>query len=214
MLVACWSAKGGSGSTSIAASLAVIAADSGQVPLAVDLGGDLASVFGSAAPAGPDLHQWLEAAPDVGADTLHRVVTDLGGIDLLTAQPHSTASPGRIADLVTWLKQLDRPVIADVGCVDTALAHALVDQADRPLLVTRLCYLSLRRAIASPRAATGVVVIREKRRAITQLDVEQSLDLPVVAVVDVTAAMSRVIDSGQLPHHLPAYVRRALRHAA
>lgn len=215
MLTTCWSAKGGSGATTVAVCLAVLARLSGAAPLLIDLAGDAAAVLGCADPSGPDLGDWLSSPSDVGPQALQRLLTPLDGIDLLAcsdAPAHTT--PHRVDALATWARTSGRPVFVDAGRGASPVAQALIDGADRSLLVTRQCYLAVRRAIASPRAATGVVVMHERHRTLTLRDIEVALDLPVVATLNITAEMAGVLDSGTVQHRMPTYVRRALRGVA
>src|SRR5690606_4110848 len=74
MLVACWSAKGGSGTTVVASSLALLLAQRDPLgSLLVDVAGDVPLALGLAEPTGPGLAGWLAAGPDVPADGLHRI---------------------------------------------------------------------------------------------------------------------------------------------
>ncbi|MDP9388603.1 MAG: hypothetical protein M3Q48_12005, partial [Actinomycetota bacterium] len=78
MLVACWSVKGGSGTTVVAAALGLLlarAAPAGAV--LVDLGGDVPAALGVREPVGPGVAEWLEAGPTVGADALGRLEVEV-----------------------------------------------------------------------------------------------------------------------------------------
>ncbi|HSH59850.1 MAG TPA: hypothetical protein VK988_09470, partial [Acidimicrobiales bacterium] len=80
MLVACWSAKGGSGTTVVAAALGhVLARSSPGGVLLVDLGGDLPAALGLPEPTGPGVSDWLAAGDDVPADAFDRLALDGGG---------------------------------------------------------------------------------------------------------------------------------------
>ena len=54
----CWSAKGGSGTTVIAAALGLVLSHH-RPTLLVDLGGDAPAALGMAEPSGPGVHDWL-----------------------------------------------------------------------------------------------------------------------------------------------------------
>ena len=71
MVIACWSVKGGSGTSVVAASLALILAERSQPPgaLLVDLAGDAAAVLGLAEPA-TGVREWLAAGDTAPADSL------------------------------------------------------------------------------------------------------------------------------------------------
>nr|MBA3268215.1 hypothetical protein [Acidimicrobiia bacterium] len=55
MLIACWSPKGGSGTTVVATALGLILAGSEGSSLLVDLAGDVPATLGLPEPAGPGL---------------------------------------------------------------------------------------------------------------------------------------------------------------
>ena len=74
MLIACWAAKGGAGTTVVATALARLLA--GGAPggaLLADLAGDVPAVLGLADPAGPGLAAWLAAGEDVPPEPTSRV---------------------------------------------------------------------------------------------------------------------------------------------
>jgi hypothetical protein len=66
----------------------------------------------------------------------------------------------------------------------------LAAAAEASLLVTRPCYLSLRRAVAVPLQPTGVVLVVEPGRARDRQDVDEVLGAPVVAEVLVDPAVA------------------------
>src|SRR5919199_1458565 len=67
MLIACWSPKGGTGTTVVACGLAAVLARSGarRGALLADLSGDAPAVLGVPDPTGPGLAQWLAAGAQV-----------------------------------------------------------------------------------------------------------------------------------------------------
>src|SRR3954453_14437028 len=85
MFVACWSVKGGSGTTVVSAGLALQLAATGRDVVLVDMAGDLPAALGIHEPDGPGLADWLGAASGVGGDALARLE---GG-----AGPHPTPLP-------------------------------------------------------------------------------------------------------------------------
>jgi hypothetical protein len=100
-------------------------------------------------------------------------------------------------------------VIIDAGTGDPPAE--LLDHADRVLLVTRPCYLALRRAVGSPTRPTGIVLVGEPGRALTQRDVEHALGVPVDATVSIDPAIARAVDAGLLASRLPRVISRELR---
>ena len=69
MLTVCWSPKGGSGTSVVAAALAVQTAAAGRECLLVDLAGDQPAILGLPSTDGQGLTDWL-TAPDVPVDAL------------------------------------------------------------------------------------------------------------------------------------------------
>jgi MinD-like ATPase involved in chromosome partitioning or flagellar assembly len=170
MLIACWSPKGGSGTTVIACGLAAVLARSGPPAgaLLVDLAGDAAAVLGVAEPAGPGLAEWLAAGADVGAHALARLELAAGaGLGLLAWKPAAlghSPSAGRAETLLDALSADARPVVADCGSGTAGAGLVLAAGAHESLLVLRPCYLGLRRALAAPVRPSGVVLITEAGR--------------------------------------------------
>src|SRR4051794_41952681 len=102
MLVACWSVKGGSGTTVVSAALALAVAATGHDALLVDMGGDVPAALGVPEPAGPGLADWLGAAEGVGGGAPAPLEGDGGGsLSLLPARgplPRAPApAPGTAA---------------------------------------------------------------------------------------------------------------------
>lgn len=215
MLVACWSVKGGSGTTVVATALALLHARAGGA-LVADLVGDVPAALGIPEPPGPGLAAWLAAADDVGADALARLaVTVAPGLDLLaTGPPGPPGRPGRGAALAAALANDDRTVVIDAGSSPVGPALDVAAAAAVSLLVVRPCFLALRRAVAAPVRPSGVVLVREPGRSLGRRDVEDALQVPVCAEVDLEPAVARAVDAGLLTTRLPRSLAHALRHAA
>jgi MinD-like ATPase involved in chromosome partitioning or flagellar assembly len=224
VLVTCWSVKGGSGTTVVAAALAVLlsrrlpSSDGGV--LLVDAGGDLGAALGLAEPGGaPGLTDWLEAPADVGPGSLDRLVVPVGsGLSLLprgSSRPVGSSSvrPGASAERLLDAMAGRPLVVVDAGppssfAVEVAAASTL------SLLVIRPCYLALRRALAAPVRPSGVVVVEEPKRSLDALDIEDVLGVPVQAVVPWSPDIARAVDAGLLGARLPRTLATALRAAA
>lgn len=217
MLIACWSPKGGSGTTVVACGLAAALARSAPSPgaLLADLSGDAAAVLGVAEPAGPGLAEWLAAGPDVGAGALGRLEVEAGaGLRLLAwkpAGPDVRPASGRAEALLDALSADRRPVVADCGGAASGAGLALAAGAEVSLLVLRPCYLALRRALAAPVRPSGVVLVTELGRSLGRRDVEDVLGVPVRAEVAVDDAVARAVDAGLLARRIPRSLERALR---
>lgn len=219
MLFACWSPKGGSGTTVVAAALGLLlarAAPSGA--LLADLAGDLPTALGLAAgPTGIGLADWLAAGPDVPDDALERLEVDAGArLRLLPwrgAQDAPTTDVGRGEALAAVLSADPRPVVVDCGTAGAGAALAVAASATVSLLVIRPCYLALRRALDAPLRPSGVVLVTEEGRSLGRADVEDVLGVPVRAEIRVDPTVARAVDAGLLAGRLPRGLERALRPA-
>ena len=208
MITLCWAAKGGSGTTVVAASVALA---NPQTTLLVDLDRDQPSVLGLAEPDSPGVHDWLAStAPSSRLAALEIAVRP--SLALLPGGPWGTASPQRWDQLAAALATDPRDVIVDVGTRPPP--QALVAVADRTWLVTRPCYLALRAAARSSVRSTGVVLVDEPGHAMRAADVEAAVGVPVAAVLLFDPAISRAVDSGLLISRLPTGITRTLRRAA
>jgi MinD-like ATPase involved in chromosome partitioning or flagellar assembly len=207
--------KGGSGTTVVAASLALLAASAPDGALLVDFAGDAAAALGLPEPAGPGLCDWLAAGADVGTDALeHLSIPAAAGLRLLpigctTVDPVPTS---RFQELARHLRDRPEAVVADLGVLRPALAPVL-GRADASLLVLRPCYLALRRAHSTATRPTGIVLVTEPGRALGRRDVEEVIGVRVLAEVDVDPTVARAVDAGLLGSRLPRSLR-VLRAAA
>ena len=203
MLTACWSVKGGSGLSVVAAALAVLRRR-GDGALLVDLDGDQPGILGCAEPAAPGggiTGGFAVAVADDVATAIRSAEIDVAdGLALLPRGPGPLPAAGRATAFVEHLARERRAVIVDCGRpgADDGLAAAVVGSADRSLLVVRPCFLALRRATTAPWRPDGVVLVTEVGRALGARDVEGVLGAPVVAVVEVDPAVARVVDAGLL----------------
>ncbi|CAN5426813.1 hypothetical protein BH23ACT3_BH23ACT3_16980 [soil metagenome] len=211
----CWAAKGGSGTTVVSAALAL---SPPRPVVVVDLAGDLPAVFGLPEPGGPGVHDWL--ASDAPAEQLHDLT--VGVCDEVTLLPAGTLPGGLVTaagdsterwdDLLSALTSDGHRVVIDGGTgVPPVAAHELVD---RSLLVTRSCYMALRRAVASPLRPSAIVLVSEPGRALRAIDVETAVGAPVIATVAIDPAVARAVDAGLLAARLPRLIQRDLRGAA
>lgn len=227
MLIACWSPKGGSGTTVVTCALALTVAarcaPEGPGVVLADLAGDVPAVLGIPAPPGPGLADWLAAGSDVPVDALGRLETEATtGVRLLPWAGPSPAAGGLDAGeghrrgevLATLLAADTRAVVADCGHAGSGAGLALAAGANLSLLVLRPCYLALRRALEAPIRPSGVILVTEPGRAVTRHDVEDVLGVPVRAEVEHDAAVARAVDAGLLATRVPRGLQRALRAAA
>lgn len=215
MLVACWSAKGGAGTTVVAASLALLLArDAAAGVVLADLAGDAPAVLGLAEPASPGLAGWLAAGPRVPADALARIEVDAAPGLALLPRGDGDLRADRAGVLAALLDRSPRPAVVDCGRladptrdagIDAAVT-TVIERAQHSLLVTRPCYIALRRASQSPLRPTGVVIVNEPGRVLSKADVRGVIGVPVVAQVELDPKVARLVDagllSGRLPHSL------------
>ena len=214
MLVACWSVKGGNGTTVVAAALGLLLARSSpDGALVVDLGGDQPGVLGLTEPTGPGLSDWMAATGDVPSDALSRLALDAGaGLRLLPrgGGPLPAGGGERLAAALA----MEPAAIVDCGSPCDPVGLAMAGSATLSLLVLRPCYLALRRAVAAPIRPSGVVLVSEPKRSLGRRDVEEVLGVPVRAEVAWDPAVARCVDAGLLASRVPRVLERALRRAA
>jgi hypothetical protein len=203
----CWSAKGGSGTTVIAAALALVLSQRSATTV-VDLAGDLPAALGIAEPGGPGVREWM-ASPTADTPALDRLHVPVS--DSLQLLPRGSAQPivERWTDLAAALAQRTTVIDAGTGIPPAALLAA----ADHNLLVTRPCYLALRLAAASGVQPSGIVLVGEPGRALTARDIERAVGAPVVAELHYDPAVARAVDAGLLAARLPATLAHALMRA-
>jgi MinD-like ATPase involved in chromosome partitioning or flagellar assembly len=215
MLFACWSVKGGSGTTVVAAALALVLAESSsEGVLLVDVAGDLPAVLGLKEPEGPGLADWL-AAEEVSHDALGRLLVEVApGVQLLPWQGRSGPPAHDPERLLAALARERRKIVVDCGSSGSPLAMGLAASAAVSLLVLRPCFLGLRRAMAAPVRPSGVVLVAEPGRTLARDDVEDVLGVPVRIEVPWSEGVARAVDAGLLAGRLPRPLARALREAA
>jgi hypothetical protein len=216
VLVACWSPKGGSGTTVVAVltALAFARASAGG-SLLVDLAGDVPAALGIPEPKGPGLADWLGASGDVGAEALGRLENDVGhGLSLLWRGEAVGIAGGstalRAEDLASALGAEPRPVVADCGRADRSPGRELAQGATVSLCVLRPCYLALRRALDARARPSAVVLVNEPQRSLRRRDVEEVLGVPVWAELEYDPALARAVDAGLLASRRPRAADRAL----
>lgn len=215
MLVACWSSKGGAGTTVVAASLALVLAQRTHGgALLVDLAGDAPAVLGLPEPDGPGLAGWLRAGVEVPADALGRLELVAAPDLALLPRGSGELAPERADVLAALLASDDRAVVVDCGVTPTGTALTLAGCATRSVLVTRACFLSLRRALTAPLRPSEIVLLTEPGRSLGRHDVEDCIGAPVVAEIAIDPAVARAVDAGLLAARLPRSLSRELGRAA
>jgi cellulose biosynthesis protein BcsQ len=198
-IVAFWSAKGGAGTTVVAAALARrLAQEAPDGALLVDTAGDSLAALGMPQDDGPGLAGWLRAR-----QTGLPVVTACPGLSVVHRGAGPLASE-RADELIDALATDARPTIVDCGTNPTGLAASIAERADHSVLVTRPCYLALRRTLSHqlPRP-TGVVLVTEPGRVLSAQDVTAAVRAPVVTDIVIDPAVARAVDAGLLATRPP-----------
>lgn len=188
----------------------------------VDLAGDLPAVLGTPEPATvPGAVEWFVS--DAPGERLRDLLVDVTDhVRLLPrgrdhAEVRDALHGAGATARARWVEAVDTltahgcEVVADAG-VDPPVA--LHDLAERSLLVTRPCYLALRRAVAAPTRPSGVILVTEPGRALREVDVEAAVGAPIVASIASDPAVARAVDAGLLASRLPRGLARDLRDAA
>jgi cellulose biosynthesis protein BcsQ len=204
VLIACWSTKGGVGTSVVAAALALLlgrAADRGV--LLADLAGDAPAVLGLPEPVSPGLAGWLSAGERVPADALARIEIEVAPGIALLPRGDGPLSPGRADVLAALLDDATRPAVADCGRIDDPTVTAVATRASRSLLVTRSCFVALRRVKQAPVRPSGVVLVTEPGRVLSARDVEAAAGAPVLAEIPLDPQVARLVDAGLLTGRLP-----------
>jgi MinD-like ATPase involved in chromosome partitioning or flagellar assembly len=211
-MIVCWSVKGGSGTTVVASTIALMrAAESQRGVLLVDLAGDVPAVLGLAESSGPGIDDWFANCDHDLRMTLQSIaIQATANLQIIArGSKQLDAKENRnFTELCAALKTFDLPIIVDAGCglpSPDLLAHA-----SSSLLVTRPCYLSLRRAAQLSVSPTGIVLVNEAGRALGKHDVEAVIGAPVVAEISFDAAIARAVDAGLLASRIPTIMSKQL----
>ena len=188
-----WAAKGGSGTTVTTAAAAI---HEPHDVVIVDLVGDMTDVLATPWPT-VGLDDWLlgEPANDldellIDIDPTTRLLPTRSRIDL------DQVSRERVDILARWMDQTDSIVLVDAGTGPPP--EALIEIADRNLIVTRPCYLGLMKGVRTGQQPDGIVLINEPSRSLNSSSVERSLSAPIVATIDAHPSIARAVDAGLL----------------
>jgi MinD superfamily P-loop ATPase len=214
MFTTLWSTKGGSGTSVVAATLALASGDQHRQALLVDLdgaAGDLLAVDCS----GPGVADWLNSEGEPPVDVIERLaVTVSPSLMVVPRGRGPLVEPERARLLTQLLARHEGPVIVDCGTVvvpGPGVASACYEQATQALLVVRPCYLALRRVQRHDWTASKIVVVREPGRALTNRDIECATGVDVAAEVPFDASIARAVDAGLLVSKPPKLLIRSLR---
>ncbi|HET8931182.1 MAG TPA: hypothetical protein VFN21_11035 [Acidimicrobiales bacterium] len=239
MVITCWSVKGGSGTTVVAACLGAVAARVAErMTLLVDLAGDGPAALGVDQLTNVGVAEWLAeartvVAPGVGSWTSIGIGPNAensgqGDLDTLESRVDDRLSvlargggpvdqlPAVSGELLAQrLREDGRLVVIDAGTrppeATSGATERVIAHSDRSLLVIRPCYLALRHVTRSDRRIDGVVLVTEPGRSLGAADVASVAGAPVVAQVPFEPQVARVVDAGLLCSRVPRSVERALR---
>jgi len=223
MLIALWSATGGSGTSVLTTACALVLArqarEAGHATgvRVADLAGDLPAVFGLGADPDVGLADWLDAGPEAPTEALDRLLVEIApGVALLPRGrgpriATTLPAPESGAALAVALGLGSLPVLVDCGTAREPAVRAVVEVADVAIVVLRGCYLALRRAVHAPplEHTAGVVLLDEAGRSLGANEIGEVLDLPVLARIPVKDTIARAVDAGVLPTRLPEPLARA-----
>ncbi len=198
-MYACWSVKGGSGTTVFASALALSLAQRHGTATIIDLGGDVPSVLGMVEPAGTGIRDWLSQSRRERQDLLDLRIAATSQLQVIPAGSATSFDTDALDDLLASLP--DGSVVVDFGLLQPPNSVRQAAQAD--WLVVRPCYLALRRAARLDERPGGVVLIKEQGRALTARDVQSVVGSPVVAEITLADGVARSVDAGLLATRLP-----------
>ncbi len=208
MLITYWAAKGGSGTTVLAAAHALQSAARGPV-LLVDLDGDVPAVLGTVAPSA-GIAEWLCAGADVPSDALDRLAVDVAPNLRLLPRGRGRLDPARAEVLAALLAGAPGTVIVDAGTRPGRVGRRIAVSSRRSILVTRACYLAVQRQLTGGLAPTEVALVREAARALRPDDIAQALGVPVRTTIPHDPGVARAVDAGLLASRLPRALARRL----
>jgi hypothetical protein len=198
-MYACWSVKGGSGTTVFASALALLLAERHGQAVLIDICGDVPSALGIAEPAGRGMRDWLSQTREEREDLSCLYLSATSRLRVIPTGSATSFAATALDDLLGVLP--DAPVVIDFGALQPPDSVRHAAQAD--WLVVRPCYLALRRAARLTQRPGGVVLLKEHGRALTTKDVQSVVGAPVVAEITVADRVARSVDAGLLSTRLP-----------
>lgn len=190
------SSKGGNCTTVTASAYSLLSALRGHNTLLIDMCGDVPATLAAPEPSRPGINDWLAEHNSADASSLVLLgETVIDGLVVVHRGNKFVEGQPRWEAFAEAIGTLPHNVVIDIGngFVPNEIAHAV----DVISLVTKACYLSLRRATTMPRPHNAIVV-REDGRALTPTDVAHVLGVPVVAELPHSVAIARAVDAGLL----------------
>ena len=213
-MIVCWSVKGGSGTTVVAAALALVLAQRHEAGARlIDMSGDTPSALGMSEPASEGIAEWLSAADHPGVEALNNLILPVTAHLGVIPRGHNVIVPSlvnldRLRDLAEVIAQSTMPTVVDAGSGLAAIP--IIEHATRSLLIIRPCYLALRRASLLTTKPHGIIVITEPGRALGVHDVESVVGAPVLAEIPFDPAIARAVDAGLLAGRVPTLLAKHL----
>ena len=213
-MIVCWSVKGGSGTTVVAAALALVLAQRHESGARlIDMSGDTPSALGMSEPASEGIAEWLSAADHPGVEALNNLMLPVTAHLGVIPRGHNVIVPSlvnldRLRDLAEVIAQSTMPTVVDAGSGLAAIP--IIEHATRSLLIIRPCYLALRRASLLTTKPHGIIVIAEPGRALGVHDVESVVGAPVLAEIPFDPAIARAVDAGLLAGRVPTLLAKHL----
>lgn len=190
------SPKGGNCTTVTASAHALLSAQRGSRTLLIDLCGDVPAVVGMVEPDTPGINDWLGESTVSDAESMVRLGTPYtDGLVVLHRGARFVEGAPRWSALAEAVASIPHDVYIDAGT--GFVPDAFLDAVGNVVMVTRPCYLSLKKATRM-RKPRSVCVIREDGRALSVDDVGNVIGAPVSAVVPYEPAISRAVDAGLL----------------
>lgn len=180
MIVHLYSPKGGQGCSVAAALMLLGSTDSLLVDMAPH--SDQPAILGFQTPEFWDEAEWV----DIKSNRVIRL-HDGAVLEFLDEYQHI------IVDHSLWTPEM------------SATWHA---DEHRLFMVVRNDYLSLRRAVAHPQRADGIILVSEPDRALQRADVEAALGAPVLHEIPIDPRLARAIDAGLLVSRPPSASQR------
>lgn len=176
----------------------------------VDLGGDIPAILGMAEPS-IGLSEWIAQPSTHEFDDL--LIEIAPGLSILPRGSASLPDARSGAWSRAVLELSSRSASGSMIVVDGGrepIAAEWSPHVTRILLVTRPCYLALRRARLAGSAFDGVIAISEPDRVLTPADIESVLGVDVVAQIPMTGDIARRIDAGVILTRPPKQLIDAL----
>jgi hypothetical protein len=174
-------ARGGQGTSTVAAALAVLCAGHAPTILRSDDPTTTAALVGVPVPLGDG---WIDVCPN------------------LTLVPNSAARIDGPVDGITVVdagRTPSSPVDGhDGGSAGPLRAADGAGPLERYAVLRGPCYVALATLVAATERFDGVIVVAEPGRSLTGRDVTDVLGIPVVATISADPSVARTIDAGLL----------------